>query len=56
MDRHRPRLDQINIVSGNPEASIAFYRRLGVDIAEDGIWRTPSGRSSPPNVKAAASD
>jgi hypothetical protein len=36
MDRHRPRL-------GNPDASIAFYRRLGVDITEDGIWRTPSG-------------
>src|ERR1700733_795298 len=43
MDRHRPSLDQINIVSANPEASIAFYRRLGVDITEDGIWRTPSG-------------
>ena len=36
-------LDQINIVSGNPDASIAFYRRLGVDIPEDGVWRTPTG-------------
>jgi catechol 2,3-dioxygenase-like lactoylglutathione lyase family enzyme len=43
MDRIRPRLDQINIVSANPDASIAFYRRLGVEIAEDGVWRTPSG-------------
>jgi uncharacterized glyoxalase superfamily protein PhnB len=43
MNRDRPRLDQINIVSGDPGASIAFYRRLGIDIAEDGIWRTPSG-------------
>jgi len=43
MDRDRPRLDQINIVSGNLDASMAFYRRLGVDIAEDGVWRTPSG-------------
>ena len=43
MDRDRPRLDQINIVSGDPDASIAFYRRLGVEITEDDIWRTPSG-------------
>jgi catechol 2,3-dioxygenase-like lactoylglutathione lyase family enzyme len=39
----RPRLDQINIVSGDLDASIAFYRRLGVEIGEDAIWRTPSG-------------
>ncbi len=43
MNRDRPRLDQINIVSGNLDASIAFYRRLGVEIAEDGVWRTQSG-------------
>jgi hypothetical protein len=43
MNDPRPRLDQINIVSGNLDASIAFYRQLGVDIPEDGIWRTPSG-------------
>jgi catechol 2,3-dioxygenase-like lactoylglutathione lyase family enzyme len=39
----KPTLDQINIVSGDPAASIAFYRRLGVDIPDTGIWRTPSG-------------
>ena len=43
MDRDRPRLDKSNIVSGNVDTSIAFYRRLGVEIAEDGIWRTPTG-------------
>lgn len=43
MDRDRPRLDQINIVSADPDASIAFYRRLGVEITEDDVWRTPSG-------------
>jgi catechol 2,3-dioxygenase-like lactoylglutathione lyase family enzyme len=43
MKRDRPKLDQINIVSGNPEASIAFYRRLGLEIAERSIWRTASG-------------
>src|ERR1700730_13177955 len=28
MDRTRPTLNQLNIVSGNPAASIDFYRRL----------------------------
>ena len=36
-------LDQINIVSGNVEASIAFYRRLGVEIPQERVWRTASG-------------
>jgi catechol 2,3-dioxygenase-like lactoylglutathione lyase family enzyme len=36
-------LNQINIISGTPDASVAFYRRLGVDISEDATWRTTSG-------------
>lgn len=40
---NRPILDQINLVCGDPGASIAFYRRLGVDIPEGRIWRTPTG-------------
>jgi uncharacterized glyoxalase superfamily protein PhnB len=43
MNRDRPEFDQINIVSGDPEASITFYRRLGVEITDDGIWRTSTG-------------
>src|SRR6185437_10160216 len=43
MNPARPRLDQINLVSGNLDASIAFYRRLGVEITEERVWRTPSG-------------
>ena len=43
MDKIRPVLNQINIVSRDPGASIVFYRRLGVDIPEDGVWRTASG-------------
>ncbi len=39
----KPILDQINLVCGDVDASIAFYRRLGVAISEDRIWRTPSG-------------
>ena len=43
MDRVRPVLNQINIVSRDPDASVAFYRRLGVDIPDSNIWRTASG-------------
>lgn len=43
MTRSRPTLHQLNIVSGNPEASIAFYRRLGVHIPDEQVWRTASG-------------
>jgi catechol 2,3-dioxygenase-like lactoylglutathione lyase family enzyme len=43
MYRQNARLDQINIVSGDLDASIAFYRRLGVDIPEQHVWRTASG-------------
>jgi catechol 2,3-dioxygenase-like lactoylglutathione lyase family enzyme len=39
----RPVFDQLNIVSGDVEASIAFYRRLGVAIPEDSVWRTSTG-------------
>jgi catechol 2,3-dioxygenase-like lactoylglutathione lyase family enzyme len=39
----KPTLTQINLVCGDVEASIAFYRRLGVEIPEEGIWRTSTG-------------
>jgi hypothetical protein len=35
--------NQINVVASDPAASVAFYRRLGVDIPEDQIWRTATG-------------
>ena len=43
MDRTRPTVNQLNIVSSNPEASIAFYRRLGLDIPDRQVWRTATG-------------
>ena len=43
MNRPIAWLDQINIVSGNLEASLAFYRRLGVEIPEEHVWSTASG-------------
>ncbi len=35
--------DQVNIVSCDPAASIAFYRRLGVEIPEARVWQTKTG-------------
>lgn len=39
----RPTFDQLNIVSGDVAASISFYRRLGVAISEERVWRTSTG-------------
>jgi catechol 2,3-dioxygenase-like lactoylglutathione lyase family enzyme len=39
----KPILDQINLVCGDVEASLAFYRRLGVEIPDSRIWRTATG-------------
>jgi catechol 2,3-dioxygenase-like lactoylglutathione lyase family enzyme len=43
MDQTRPILNQLNIASADLEASIAFYRRLGVDIPDQRVWRTSTG-------------
>jgi uncharacterized glyoxalase superfamily protein PhnB len=39
----KPTLDQVNIVSGDVGASIAFYRRLGIDIPDAAVWSTATG-------------
>ncbi len=39
----RPLLQQINLVCGDLDASLAFYRKLGVEVPDDGVWRTSSG-------------
>ncbi|MGE5149091.1 MAG: VOC family protein [Rhodospirillaceae bacterium] len=43
MSDARPQFDQINIVSSDMEASLAFYRRLGVNLPDANVWRTASG-------------
>jgi catechol 2,3-dioxygenase-like lactoylglutathione lyase family enzyme len=43
MTAKRPQFRQVNIVSSDMDASLAFYRRLGLDIPEDNVWRTASG-------------
>ena len=35
--------NQVNLVVKDMAATLAFYRRLGVDIPESAIWKTPSG-------------
>jgi len=39
----KPTLDQINVVCSDVDASIAFYHRLGVEIPNNRVWRTPTG-------------
>jgi uncharacterized glyoxalase superfamily protein PhnB len=43
MKREPAKLDQLNIVSSNMAASLAFYRRLGVEIPQEAVWSTESG-------------
>jgi uncharacterized glyoxalase superfamily protein PhnB len=39
----RPDLDQLDLVVRDMEATISFYRALGVEIPEAAIWRTATG-------------
>jgi catechol 2,3-dioxygenase-like lactoylglutathione lyase family enzyme len=39
----RPVFNQVNIVSGDTAASLAFYRRLGVALPDQNVWRTDTG-------------
>lgn len=45
------RFDGLNLVASDVEATLAFYRRLGIDISDDKVWRTESG---PHHVKGTA--
>ena len=35
--------DALNLVSSDMDATLAFYRLLGVDIPESSVWRTDTG-------------
>jgi catechol 2,3-dioxygenase-like lactoylglutathione lyase family enzyme len=39
----RPVFNQINVVCSDVDASLAFYRRLGVAIPDGMVWRTATG-------------
>jgi hypothetical protein len=51
-------VDQLNIVGRDPAASVAFYRRLGVEIPEARVWETKTGihHVSALNVAKGAAD
>jgi len=36
-------LDQLDLIMKDPEATLAFYRSLGVDIPDEAVWRTETG-------------
>lgn len=38
-----PELNQLDLVVRDVDASVAFYRLLGLAIPESAVWRTPSG-------------
>jgi uncharacterized glyoxalase superfamily protein PhnB len=38
-----PLLNQLDLVVRDIDATLAFYRRLGLDIPESAVWRTASG-------------
>jgi uncharacterized glyoxalase superfamily protein PhnB len=39
----RPDFKQIDLVVRDMDATVAFYRALGVEIPDSALWRTPSG-------------
>jgi len=45
-----------SMLSGNVDASIAFYRRLGVEIPEPRIWRTATGVHHVSAIEGVAPD
>jgi catechol 2,3-dioxygenase-like lactoylglutathione lyase family enzyme len=36
----RPVFDQVNVIVGDMDATVEFYRRLGVVLPDDGPWNT----------------
>ena len=43
MSDARPTLTGLNLVAKDIDATIAFYRRLGLEIPEEVVWKTNSG-------------
>jgi catechol 2,3-dioxygenase-like lactoylglutathione lyase family enzyme len=43
MSDKTPVLNQLNLVVRDMDATLAFYRRLGLDLPDARVWRTPSG-------------
>lgn len=52
----QPVFNQINIVCSDVDASLAFYRRLGVTIPEGMVWRTATGAHHVGPIPSDATD
>jgi catechol 2,3-dioxygenase-like lactoylglutathione lyase family enzyme len=42
-DAQGPQLNQVNVIVGNWDASLAFYRLLGCEVSDGGEWPVNSG-------------
>jgi hypothetical protein len=42
-NRSSPVFNQVNIVGGDPDASLRFYRKLGLEIPDNATWRAQTG-------------
>ena len=49
-------LDQINLISGDLDASLTFYRTLGVQIPDANVWRTSTGAHHANGVASTAEE
>lgn len=54
MTTSAPQFEGFNLVAKDLEATVAFYRCLGVDIPDDKIWRTDSGAHHTEGVQIGA--
>ena len=56
MNNPQPVFDQLNLVVRDMNSTLAFYRRLGLTIPDDDVWRTETGahhaRAETPNGAA----
>jgi catechol 2,3-dioxygenase-like lactoylglutathione lyase family enzyme len=43
MTHQQPVLGLLDLVARDMDATLAFYRRLGLEIPDDAVWRTASG-------------
>lgn len=43
MAQAQPMLNQLNLVVRDMDATLAFYRRVGLEIPDASVWRTSSG-------------
>ena len=43
MTKATPKLDGLNLVVQDMDATLAFYRKLGLEIPDATVWRTESG-------------